>query len=71
MNCGVNRELFKFLGFSIYKIKILEPEFLRNLYLKKLKDTLELYGGGDVNEEKATKTIMAIKPLIVKLIFGE
>ncbi len=55
MECGITRELIGFLGFGLDKVKVHQPKALRDLVIKKFKDTLELYDGKDVDEERANK----------------
>lgn len=53
MKCGINRELIGFLGFSLDKVKVHQPKLLRDLLVKKFANTLELYNGKEVDEERA------------------
>jgi len=55
MKCCINRELVGFLGYSLDKVKVHQPKVLKDLVLKKLKDTLELYSGKEIDEERANK----------------
>lgn len=55
MQCCLTRELIGFLGFGLDKVKVHQPKALRDLVVKKFSDTIELYGGNEVNEETANK----------------
>ncbi len=53
MKCCITRELIGFLGFSLDKVKVHQPETLKDLIIKKYKDSLNLYEGEEVSEERA------------------
>jgi hypothetical protein len=55
LRCCITRELMGLLGFSLDKVKVHQPKKLSNLLIKKFKDTLALYEGKDVDEEKANR----------------
>ena len=55
MHCCLTRELVGFLGFSLDKVKVHQPKVLRDLVVKKFGDTLELYKGKEVDEERANE----------------
>ncbi len=55
MKCCITRELMGLLGFSLDKVKVHQPKVLRDLVMKKFKDTLALYEGKEVDEERANR----------------
>jgi hypothetical protein len=55
MKCCLTRELVGFLGYSLDKVKVLQPKILRDLVVKKFRDTLEVYEGKGVDEDRANE----------------
>jgi hypothetical protein len=53
MKCCISRDLMGLLGFSLDKVKVHQPKALRDLVIKKFSDTLDLYNGKEVDEERA------------------
>ena len=55
MQCGIGRELIGFLAAGLDKIKVHQPKLLKDLLIKKYKDTLGLYDGKAPDEERANE----------------
>lgn len=53
MKCGINRELVGLIAQGLDKVKVHQPKILKDLILKKLKDSVELYQGQNPNEIRA------------------
>ena len=53
MKCGISRSLIGFIGHSLDQVKVHQPKVLRDLVIKKFRDTLDVYNGKDIDEEKA------------------
>lgn len=55
MNCCISRELIGFVAAGIDKVKVHQPKVLKDLLVKKYKDTLSLYEGKSPDEDRANK----------------
>lgn len=55
MHCGISRELIGFLGHSLDQMKVHAPGELRDLIVKKLRSSLGLYDGKEINEKKSNE----------------
>ena len=55
MKCCISRDIMGMLGYSLDKVKVHQPKVLRDLVMKKFGDTLDLYNGKEVDEERANR----------------
>jgi hypothetical protein len=56
MKCGVGRELIGFLAQGLDKMKVHQPEMLKNLIIKKYRDSINVYEKDlEINEEESNK----------------
>ncbi len=55
MNCCISRELIGFLALGLDKVKVHQPKVLKDLLVKKYKDTLGLYDGKALEEKRANR----------------
>lgn len=56
LRCSIGRELFGFLGYGLDKVKVHQPKVLKDLYERKLQETLAIYQHNlPIDEEEANK----------------
>lgn len=55
MRCCISRELIGFVAQGLDKIKVHQPKALKDLLVKKYRDSINLYNGEEVSEERANK----------------
>jgi hypothetical protein len=56
LHCSIGRELIGFIAIGLDKMKIHQPQVLKNLFTKKLRQTLAVYEQDlEINEEEANK----------------
>ncbi len=56
LRCSIGRELFGFLAYGLDKVKVHEPQLMKELFYKKLEQTTAIYRQDlPINEEEANK----------------
>ena len=56
LHCSIGRELFGFLAYGLDKVKVHSPKKLKDLFQKKMQQTLDVYTHNlSINEEEANK----------------
>ncbi len=56
LRCSIGREIFGFLGYGLDKVKVHEPQLLKDMFEKKIRQIAAIYRHDlSINEEEANK----------------